>query len=154
MELSRILTLDRILMPMQVRDKFDAITQLIDLLATRGALQNRDAALAAVLKRESDATTGIGCGLAIPHAKSDGTKSLVLAAGKPAAPIDFLSHDGQPVFLIMLLVSPPDHTGPHIRTLAQIARLMNASGFRQAAEQAGTAEELHAAIARYEQAEA
>lgn len=153
MLLTKILTPDRIRVPLTASDKIGVITQLIDLLGATGGLSNRDAALEAVLKREGERTTGIGYGLAIPHGKSDGCDRLVMAAGKPAEPVDFQSLDGRPVTFVVLLVSPPDQTGPHIQALAKISRLMNIEDFRTAVAQATTAEELFNAIARCEAGE-
>jgi mannitol/fructose-specific phosphotransferase system IIA component (Ntr-type) len=136
--------------PINATDKHGVITALIDTLAETGGLVDRDAALDAVLKRESERTTGIGYGLAIPHGKSDGCRELVMAAGKPAEPVDFESLDRRPVTFVVLLVSPPDQTGPHIQALAKISRLMNIEEFRAAVDKATTAEELHAAITTYE----
>jgi mannitol/fructose-specific phosphotransferase system IIA component (Ntr-type) len=153
MELSNILTPDRIRVPLAPADKLGVISQLVDLLAGTGGLLDRDAALEAVLKREAERTTGIGYGLAIPHGKSDGCERLVIAAGKPAAPVDFQSLDGRPVTFVVLLISPPDQTGPHIQALAKISRLMNIEGFRNAVAQAATAQELHQAIAAHESAD-
>lgn len=150
MELSKLVTLDRIRVPIKAGEKQAVITELIDLLAEKGDLADRDAALEAVLKRESERTTGIGYGLAIPHGKSNGCRQLVMAAGKPGQPVDFRSLDQRPVTFVVLLVSPPDQTGPHIQALAKISRLMNIEGFRQAVDKASTAEELHAAIRAYE----
>jgi fructose-specific phosphotransferase system IIA component len=150
MELSKLITLERVRVPIQATDKTAVITELIDLLAENGALVQRDAALQAVLQRESERTTGIGYGLAIPHGKSEGCRRLVVAAGKPREPVDFQSLDGRPVTFVVLLVSPPDQTGPHIQALAKISRLMNIEEFRKAVDQARTAEELHAAITTYE----
>ncbi|MBU0638359.1 MAG: PTS sugar transporter subunit IIA [Planctomycetes bacterium] len=150
MELSKIITPDRIRVPLKAINKTDAITELIDLLASTGGLVDRDAALEAVLKREGERTTGIGYGLAIPHGKSDGCTRLVMVAGKPARPIDFQSLDGRPVAFIVLLVSPPDQTGPHIQALAKISRLMNIEEFRDAVDRVTTAAELHAIIATHE----
>jgi mannitol/fructose-specific phosphotransferase system IIA component (Ntr-type) len=153
MELSRILTADRIRVPLNAVDKAGVITQLIELLSDAGVLRDHLAALDAVLKREAERTTGIGYGLAIPHGKTDGCDRLVMAAGKPAAPVDFQSLDGRPVTFVVLLLSPPDQTGPHIQALAKISRLMNIEDFRQAVARAASAEELHDAIASYEAAE-
>lgn len=150
MELSKLIALDRVRVPVRAADKHGVITELVDLLAETGGLLDRDAALDAVLKRESERTTGIGYGLAIPHGKSDGCKHLVMAAGKPAEPVDFQSLDRRPVTFVVLLVSPPDQTGPHIQALAKISRLMNIAEFRDAVDRAASAEELHAAIRTYE----
>jgi fructose-specific phosphotransferase system IIA component len=150
MQLSKLLTADRIRVPLKAAEKTDVITELIDMLAATGGLADRDAALQAVLKREAERTTGIGYGLAIPHGKSDGCKKLVMAAGKPAEPVDFQSLDQRPVTFVVLLVSPPDQTGPHIQALATISRLMNIEEFRSAVDNAEAAGELYAAIASHE----
>lgn len=154
MELSSILTPERIRVPLHATDKTGVIRELVGVLADAGVLTNAEAALEAVLKREAERTTGIGYGLAIPHGKSDGCEQLVMAAGKPAVPVDFQSFDGRPVNFVVLLISPPDQTGPHIQALAKISRLMNIQDFRTAVEQAKTAAELHQAIARCETVEA
>jgi mannitol/fructose-specific phosphotransferase system IIA component (Ntr-type) len=153
MELSKILTVDRIRVPLLANDRTAVITQLIDVLSETGGLISRDAALDAVLKREAERTTGIGYGLAIPHGKSDGCDRLVVAAGKPAQPVDFQSLDGRPVTFVVLLVSPPDQTGPHIQALAKISRLMNIEEFRTAVDRATTPEQLYEAIRGCESAE-
>ena len=150
MEIAKILLPERIRVPLQASDKTGVITELVDLLAAGGGLTNRDTVLQAVLKRESERTTGIGYGLAIPHGKSDGSRSLLMAAGKPANPIDFQSVDGRPVSFVVLLVSPPDQTGPHIHALAKISRLMNMEEFRGAVAKAASVDELYAAIVKYE----
>lgn len=150
MELSKLITVEHVRVPLQAADKQSVITELVDLLAEQGRLADRDTALEAVLKRESERTTGIGYGLAIPHGKSDGCKSLAMAAGKPATPIDFQSIDGRPVTFVALLVSPPDQTGPHIQALAKISRLMNIAEFREAVGEAQSAADLHAAIEKFE----
>ena len=150
MELSKILTPDHIRVPLESTDKTGVITELIDVLAASGSLHNRDVALEAVLKREAERTTGIGYGLAIPHGKSNGCQQLVIAAGRPAQPIDFQSLDNRPVTFVVLLVSPPDQTGPHIQALAKISRLMNMEDFRDAVGNVSSAEELHDLIALHE----
>ena len=153
MELSEILTRERIRVPLDPADKLGVITQLIDLLAATGGLRDRDAALDAILKREAKGTTGIGYGLAIPHAKTPGCDRLVIAVGKPAAPVDFQSLDGRPVTFVVLLLSPPDQPGPHLQALAKISRLMNIEDFRNAVSNAATADALYQAILAHESAE-
>ena len=154
MNLAKLLTVERMAVPLAATEKTGVITELIDLLAASDALVDRDAALDAVLKREAERTTGIGYGLALPHGKSTGCRSLVMAAGKPAVPVDFQSLDGRPVTFVVLLVSPPDQTGPHIQALAKISRLMNIEEFRSAVAQADSAEALYQAIAAHDATDA
>lgn len=150
MELSKVLTPDRILVPIPGGDKTAVITALMDVLGASGSLSNPRAALEAVLRREAERSTGIGYGLAIPHGKCEGCRTLLMACGKPAAPIDFQSVDGRPVTFVVLLVSSPEQTGPHIQALAKISRLMNMEAFRSAVNDARSAEELHQAIVTFE----
>ncbi|MFH1746836.1 MAG: PTS sugar transporter subunit IIA [Planctomycetota bacterium] len=150
MALTDVLTLNRVCVPLQATDKNGIITELIDLLANTGGLADRNLALEAVLKREAERTTGIGYGLAIPHGKTPGCKKLVIATGKPGTPVDFQSLDQRPVTFVVLLVSPPDQTGPHIQALAKISRLMNIEEFRTAVDNATSDQDLYNAIATYE----
>jgi mannitol/fructose-specific phosphotransferase system IIA component (Ntr-type) len=153
MELSSILTPAHIRVPLVATDKTAVITELIDVLASQGALRDRDAVLAAVLKRESERTTGIGYGLAIPHGKSEGCARLAMAAGKPSEPVDFQSLDRRPVTFVVLLVSPPDQTGPHIQALAKVSRMMNIEDFRNRIGQVRSAQELYDVIRAAEASE-
>jgi len=111
--------------PLPATDKTEAITQLVDLLVEQGHTEKRDRLLQAVLEREAQRTTGIGRGFAIPHAKTDAVKKIVIAFGRPAKPIDFAAIDGQPVSLIALLVSPIHATSTHIGALTCLSRLVS-----------------------------
>ena len=153
MELRKILTPDRIRVPLTATDKIGVITDLVDVLNAAGVLRNRAAALDAVLKREAERTTGIGYGLALPHGKSDACDTLVMAAGKPATPVDFQSPDGRPVTFVVLLISPPDQAGAHIQALAKISRLLNMEDFRNAVNRAKSAAELYQALVSAEASE-
>jgi mannitol/fructose-specific phosphotransferase system IIA component (Ntr-type) len=120
------------------------------VLAEAKEVKDQQVLLNSVLEREATRTTGIGNGLAIPHGKCNGVDHLVVAIGKPAAPIDFESIDGRPVNLIVLLASPPDQTGPHIQALARISRLMNVDAFRQAMRAATTSQQIYDAVVAQE----
>ena len=150
MKLTDILPSDCVCVPLEAADKTAAIAELVDLLNGAGKLNDRDAVLRAVLDRESTRSTGIGYGLAVPHGKSVACPSLAMAIGKPLAPIDFQSKDGQPVNLIVLLASPLDQTGPHIHALARISRLMLMEPFRRAVGEATTSDELYRTICTHE----
>lgn len=146
MQLTDILKCENIKAPLMAKDKKDAIKQLVELLAHNKEVKNPDLVLASVLERESIRTTGVGHGLAIPHSKCGGVNQLTIAIGKPEQPLDFQSLDGQPVYLIVLLVSPPEQTGAHIQSLARISRLMTIDTFRSKLKAAKTADEIFDAI--------
>ena len=151
MKLTEILPADCVRVPLKAADKSGAITELVDLLAERDKLTDRDTVLQAVLDRETTRSTGIGYGLAVPHGKCRGCPELVMAIGKPAHPIEFDSTDGKPVELIVLLASPPDQTGPHIQALARISRLMLMEEFRSQITGAVSAQKVYEIIARHEE---
>lgn len=118
MMLTRILQPTCIKVPLTGTDKDSVITELVDILAENGLLGNKQAALDAVFARERTRSTGIGAGIAIPHGKSSAVKELVMALGIAQQPVDFESIDRKPVFIVILLVSPLDQTGPHIQAFA------------------------------------
>ena len=150
MKLTEILTQDCIRVPLEATEKTNAITELVDLLADKGRISQRDVVLRAVLDREATRSTAVGHGLAVPHGKCAGSPKLVMAVGKPAQPIDFGGKDGEPVNLIVLVCSPLDQTGPHIQALARIARMVLIEKFRLAIASARTPDEVYQTISRFE----
>jgi mannitol/fructose-specific phosphotransferase system IIA component (Ntr-type) len=150
MKLTEILKKECVRVTLRASEKKAVITELVDLLDEVGQLADRDDVLRAVLAREETRSTGIGLGLAVPHGKSHGCETLVMAVGKPDTPMEFESIDGRPCNLIILLTSPVDKTGPHIQALASISRLWQNETFRKTVTEASTADELYAAIERYQ----
>ena len=123
---------------------------MINVLADNGCLNDGNNALEAVLAREQTRSTGIGSGIAIPHGKSSAAKELVMAIGVAQEPIEFESIDNKPVGIVILLVSPPDQTGPHIQALARISRLMLDAPFKSQLEKATSPEEVYDLISSKE----
>lgn len=150
MKITEILQLSCVCMPLRSAEKTAAITELVDLLHEDGRLEDRDDVLRAVLEREKTRSTGIGLGLAVPHGKSHGCRSLAMAVGKPPDPMPFDAVDARPCDFIVLLTSPADETGPHIQALASISRLWQKESFRQAVAKAKTPDELYDAIAQHQ----
>lgn len=153
-----------ILLPLNARDRTDAITQLVDVLAAADSFTDRDKVLEAVLAREKIRSTGVGDGLAVPHGKSHACRRLVMAVGVADPPVDFPIRENPPpgssdppkevpcrCTFIVLLGSPMDERGPHIRALARITRLWQIEPFREAVARAESAADLYAAIDRYQE---
>lgn len=115
---------------LEAKDKSDLLTRLVDIAASSNLVQDPAAGLHAVEERERIMTTGIGHGVAIPHGKTDAVKDLVAAFAVIKDGIDFGSLDGQPVRLAFLLLGPKEPSGPHIRMLSRISRLMNREDLR------------------------
>jgi fructose-specific phosphotransferase system IIA component len=146
MVLTQILEPAYIKVPLNSKDKESVITELVDTLDTNKLLTDKNDVLQAVLSREKTRSTGIGSGIAIPHGKCKGVKDLVMAMGISRDGIDFQSIDEKPVYIIILLVSPIDRTGPHIQALARISRLMLDEEFKNKLQNAASAQELYELI--------
>jgi len=108
----------------RITSKEEAIREMIRRLAAFGGLPEEEIQdiLAAVLVRESLASTGIGLGVAIPHARHAAVKRVMGAIGWSTQGIEFDSIDGSPVRLVILLLSPPDGQAEHIRALSSVAQ--------------------------------
>ncbi len=112
-------------------DKEGVIGELVDLLVKVKEIKNRDEIIKALLEREALGSTGIGQGIAIPHAKSDSVKDLVAAFGLSRKGVSFDALDGEQVYIFFLLVAPTDSAGPHLKALARISRLLKDKYLRQ-----------------------
>jgi mannitol/fructose-specific phosphotransferase system IIA component (Ntr-type) len=99
--------------------------------------------LSALRAREETMSTGIGFGIAIPHASSDRVTEVVAAFGRSSTGIEFESLDNAPVRFIVLFIVPKDQFQTHLRTLAAIAKFLNDRTVRERlGDAAGTAEIL------------
>lgn len=133
---------------LQATDKKGAIEELIDLLIEAKKIEPKDRGklVKALLDREALGSTGIGQGIGIPHGKLEGVRELVAAFGLSQKGVDFESLDGEAVHLFFLLVAPEDSTGPHLKALARISRLLKDKFFRNTLRKAKTVEEILAII--------
>jgi mannitol/fructose-specific phosphotransferase system IIA component (Ntr-type) len=127
MNLGNLLSVDLILPEMQASERWSAIVELVDLLVAESRVrpEDRDLVLAALRQREETMSTGIGFGIAIPHASSDRIDQVVAAFGRSTKGIEFDSLDNAPVKFIVLFVVPKDQFQTHLRTLAAIAKFLN-----------------------------
>lgn len=148
MDLADILSPEQIIPEMKATNRWEAIDELIDHLVTVGKIkpENREAILAVVKKREVTMSTGIGYGIGIPHASSDLIYEVVGALGRSKKGINFDALDSQPVDLVMLFVVPQGHFQKHLRTLADIAKLLKNETSRRALEDASDAKAMYLAI--------
>ena len=148
MDLGDILSPQQINPEMKASNRWEAIDELIDHLVVAGKIkpENRDAILAVVRKRETSMSTGIGYGVGIPHASTDLIYEVVGALGRSKQGINFDSLDNQPVNLVMLFLVPQGHFQKHLRTLADIAKMLHRNEFRRSLEEAPDAESMYQAI--------
>ena len=141
MKLSERLTPNRIRIPLTSQTKDEVLQELVSILPDRDD-EERERILQAILDREAKMSTGIGQGVAIPHGKCECVREMEIAFGISPQPIDFASLDGKPVQVFFLLVSAPDKSGPHIKALAQISRMLSSPSLREELGVAQTPEDV------------
>jgi len=114
-------------------DKKTVIRELTDLLIKAGELKPRmkDEVIKILLNREALGSTGIGQGVAIPHGKCEYVKELVGAFGVSKKGINFDSLDGESAYIFFLLLAPIESSGPHLKALARISKLLKDKYFRE-----------------------
>ncbi len=102
--------------------------------------------LETLLEREKLGSTGIGDGVAIPHAKVPGLPVLMASFGRSKAGVDFKAIDGKPTFLFFSLFAPENSAGAHLKALARISRIFKSPAFRESIMKAKDAAEIYRLI--------
>ena len=143
MRISEFLCKDAVSNDLKAASKADVITEMVGLLAEAGAIEkrSRNKVIETLMAREALGSTAIGQGIAIPHGKSDATDTLVAALGISKRGVNFDSLDGEPAHIFFLLIAPVDSSGPHLKALARVSRLLKDKFFRQALREAKTPQE-------------
>jgi PTS system nitrogen regulatory IIA component len=143
--LTEYLTPDRVLVPVSARDKSGVIAELTRHLIDRSGGSFPEV-LGAVEEREAVLSTGIGFGVAIPHARSSAVDQLALVCGVSPEPVPYDSIDGEPVRLFFLIVGPEASAGQHVKILSRIARLVRKEDLRDRLCDAKTPDEFYNAL--------
>ena len=128
----------------QTSDRDGAIEELISSLDKAGKLGNGNskAITRAVVKRENEASTGMGKGVAVPHVKHKAVKDVVAVIGQSGAGIDFSALDKQPVYSVILLISPASEPDNHLQAMENIFRNLQYEKFRSFLRQCRSAEQI------------
>jgi len=142
MNLKTVITTDTIDLNLKGSTKKEIINELLDILVRTGKIQDREAALTAVMDREEKMSTGMKHGIAIPHGKCAATEDLVACIGISEKPVDFDSLDKQPCRIFIMTLSPVEKTGPHLQFLAEVSLLFKSSDKRDQILNASTPEEV------------
>lgn len=124
-------------------NKRELIIELVDSLVKAYELEaSHQSILDSVISREDKMSTGIGCGLAVPHAKVSCIDNMYMVAATCASGVDFEAIDKEPVYLMILLISPENTIGPHLRALSSVSRIMADAKVRTDLVSSETAEEF------------
>ena len=148
MKIADLLSPDAISVDMRSTAKDDILAELADILVESDSIKRseRSEILKKLKEREVLGSTGIGKGVAIPHAKCQKTKKMISAFGISKKGVDFKSLDGEPTHIFFLLVAPGETPGPHLKALAKISRLLDDKFIRDRLRGASSAQEVYKVI--------
>ena len=114
------------MLDLEAATKRAAIEEMVGVLVSSDRLptEHEESVVAAIMAREEFGSTGIGRGVAVPHVKHAAVTEFTGLIGRSKSGIDFDSLDGEPVYLIVLLISPPNRPGEHLRMLESVSRVL------------------------------
>ena len=134
---------DLIFLDVPGNNRENVLKNIVAALAEKSdAIKDPEIFYREVLEREKLGSTGIGEGVAIPHARTDAVRALVLTFARTAEPIDFAAEDKQPVRLIFLLAVPVRGLKSYLMTLARISRVVRKASVRQQLLEASDARQI------------
>ena len=148
MKFADFICFDAVTPRLEATDRDSAIGELVAALKKTGNLgkiKSQDL-IDSIITRENEASTGIGKGVAVPHVKHEGIDKVVAVVGLSLDGIDFSSLDKQPVYTVILLVSPASDPDKHLRAMEKIFKNLQKDDFRKFLRQAQTVAEIKEAI--------
>ena len=146
MKMTDIMRKELMILPAQATTKEDILDEMVNKLVETGAVDDYNVFRQAITAREESASTGIGEGIAMPHAKNVAVKETSVVFAKQPAGIDFDSLDGQPARLFFMIAAKDDANETHLSILANLSKLLMNDDFNKALEAANTPESVTAVI--------
>src|SRR5262245_27955577 len=150
MRMSDFVVKESILADLTATSKETSIREMVEGLRKAGYFKaaEPDDIVRAILKRELLGSTGIGRGVAIPHTKHPSVDRLIGTLAVSHSGVPFESLDGEPVYVFVMLISPQDRPGDHLRALENVSRCLRDDAFVRALRAATTREEICALLDR------
>ena len=131
MKLSELFNEHNVFLDVEPDSKNELLERILRELDDKKLIKDFDHVLRDVVEREKVMSTGIGNGVAIPHAYTDGVDRLVSAFFRTSEGVDFDALDGEDVNLFFIILGPKASRRDHIKVLARISRLLNHGSFRE-----------------------
>ncbi len=131
MKLSRFCDEGLISFELKSKNKEEVIEELVNLASKSKLVKDKNELLKAVLEREKLVTTGVGYGVAFPHAKSKAVRGIVISFGRSDQGIDFDAMDKKSVYLFFLIAAPEDAIGAHLNVMARLSYIMKSEENRE-----------------------
>ena len=146
MKFADFICFEAIIPELKAKDRNGVIAELVSALYKVGRLGkgkgNCEEIIKAVIKRENEASTGMGKGVAVPHVKHEAVKDVVATIGQSSVGIDFSSLDKQPVYSVILIISPVNKPDKHLQVMESIFKHLQEEKFRKFLRQSKEAEEI------------
>lgn len=143
--LSDLISPDRIVW-LSSDTKEEVLRELVDVISRAPQIGDRDELLKAVLEREEIMSTGIGLGIAVPHAKIESVSDFVIAIGISRKGVEFDSLDNKPVHIVVMIAGPADQQDRYIRILAKVVLALKDPKVRETVLKAETPQEVLRAL--------
>jgi len=153
MRITELLTKETILLTMKANTKLDAVDELVSVLEQAGKITDRTIFKDAILKREEQSTTGVGDGIAIPHAKTSVVKDAAIVFGRSQSGIDYESLDGQLAHLFFMIAAPEGANNTHLEALARLSTILMKADAREKLQRAKNEDEVLEIINSYDKDE-
>lgn len=150
MKLSKFCGEDLISFELRAQNKDETIKELVDLASKSKLVKDPDQLLKDILEREKLVTTGVGYGVAFPHAKSKAIRGIIIAFGRSKKGVDFDSMDKKAVNLFFLIAAPEDAIGAHLNVMARLSFLMKSEKNRDKLMKIKSPKELLEVLDSYE----
>jgi fructose-specific phosphotransferase system IIA component len=141
-KIQEILQKNGIITNLESTDKTEILTQMAKYLSSLFDIKDQDHIVRKILDREAEMSTGIGYGIAIPHARIEGIDRLFMIAGRSMKGIDFNSIDEQPVRLIFMMLSPANASSQYTHILSSLSRVMSYEEIRNSLIESDDAEKF------------
>jgi len=144
MKLSDFILTDAVIPELKATDRNGVIREMVSSLGTSIGLDEKDIAAISksVIARENQGSTGFGKGVSVPHVKHPSIKKIVATIGRSSAGLDFAALDRAPVYIVVLLLSPPDNPDQHLASMENIFRHLQRDNFRRFLRQASSKDEI------------
>ena len=146
MKFADFICFEALIPELKTRDRNGVIAELVSALYKVGQLGkgkgNCEEIIKAVIKRENEASTGMGKGVAVPHVKHEAVKDVVATIGQSSVGIDFSSLDKQPVYSVILIISPVNKPDKHLQVMESVFKHLQEEKFRKFLRQSKEAEEI------------
>ncbi len=150
MRISDILRKDVIKIELKGHTKEEVINELCNVIVDYWGIKDKNEFLDKILERESIESTGIGRGIALPHARTDAVRGVVIAFGRSLKGIDYNSWDQKPVYMVFMIGSSHDSNSDYIKILSSLSCILRIDEFRERIMEAKTPDEIIDTIKEFE----